>query len=291
MHDFSFPDAPERPGAAFGIPARSHPGAHSCLYEGFLQHRRYAPRRHDFRYHVRMIYLDLAETDRVFRGRWLWSTRRWAPGWFRRADYLGDPNIPLERAVRDRVAEQTGCRPTGPVRMLTQLRCFGFCFNPVTFYYVFDAFDIQVETIVAEITNTPWNERHSYVLSGVLDTGRGATHRYRFSKSFHVSPFMQMALQYDWSFTEPDAGLKVYMCSREHVNIVFDAALRLERREMTRMSLARLLMRFPFVALQTLGAIYWQALRLWIKRVPAYTHPNKLAPAITMRGGSEEEVP
>lgn len=290
MRDSGFPDVPEQQGAAFGMSAGSYQGAHSCLYVGTLQHRRFAPRRHDFRYHLRMIYLDLAEIERVFRGRWLWSARRWALGWFRRADYLGDPNIPLEQAVRDRVAEETGCRPTGPVRMLTHLRCFGFSFNPVTFYYVFDASDIHVETIVAEVTNTPWNERHSYVLSRTLDSGHGATHRYRFPKSFHVSPFMQMALQYDWSFTEPDAGLKVYMCSREQANMVFEATLRLERREMTHMSLALLLMRFPVVALQTLGAIYWQALRLWIKRLPVYTHPKKLAPAITIRGGSEEEV-
>ena len=138
----------------------------SCLYLGSLRHRRHAPRPHAFRYRVFMTYLDLGELDEVFRGRWLWSTRRPALAWMRRADYLGDPAVPLDEAVRERVARETGERPRGPIRLLTHLRMLGACFNPVSFYYCFDQAGERVETIVAEITNTPWNERHAYVLQG-----------------------------------------------------------------------------------------------------------------------------
>ena len=238
----------------------------SALYFGSLRHRRYAPRPHAFRYRTFMTYLDLAELDEVFRGRWLWSTRRPALAWMRRADYLGDPALPLDEAVRERVARETGRRPRGPVRLLTHLRMLGSCFNPVSFYYCFDERGERVETIVAEITNTPWNERHAYVL-------QGERLRFRFSKGFHVSPFMPMGMEYDWRFTVPGERLAVHMRNHRDGRRVFDATLALERREIGAASLAAALARFPATGLQVLGAIYWQALRLALLKTPFYGHP------------------
>ena len=133
----------------------------SCLYTGHIRHRRSGPRRNDFRYRIYLAYLDLGELPTLFAGRWLWSARRPALAWFRRADYLGDPQVPLDTAVRDRVEAQTGHRPQGPIRLLTHLRQFGWSFNPVSFYYVFDDSGEHLETLVAEITNTKprwvWN--------------------------------------------------------------------------------------------------------------------------------------
>jgi DUF1365 family protein len=248
---------------------------HSALYHGWLDHRRLAPRRHAFRYRLFMAYLDLAELDQVFRGRWLWSTRRRALAWLRRADYLGDPNVPLDTAVRDRVERELGERPAGPIRMLTNLRMFGFAFNPVTFYYCFDRAGERVESIVAEITNTPWNERHAYVLPAHRSEGRGAKLRFRFGKSFHVSPFMPMEIDYDWRFTRPGSRLAVHMENRRAGATLFDATLALERREISGASLAAALIRYPFATLKVFAAIYWQALRLWAKRVPFHAHPAK----------------
>ena len=88
-----------------------------------------------------------------------------APAWFRRADYLGDPAVPLDQAVLDLVEERTGRRPDGPVRLLTSVRTFGHVFNPVSFYYCFDRGGEQVQAVVAEVTNTPWGERHTYALA------------------------------------------------------------------------------------------------------------------------------
>ena len=110
----------------------------SCLYVGQIRHRRLAPKPHFFFYRIFMAYLDLQELDTVFTGNPLWSTRRPALAWFRRADYLGDPSVPLDQAVRDLVEQKTGVRPIGPVRVLSHLRYFGYSFNPVSFYYCFD---------------------------------------------------------------------------------------------------------------------------------------------------------
>jgi len=250
----------------------------SCLYVGTLRHRRHAPRPHAFRYDLFMAWLDLAELDEVFRGRWLWSTRRPALAWFRRADYLGDASRPLDDEVRERVWRETGRRARGPIRLLTHLRMFGHCFNPVSFYYCYDAHGERVETIVAEITNTPWKERHAYVLpaAGSVDSDKL---RFRFDKRFHVSPFLPMALGYDWRFNTPGARLAVHMEDLQGGEKVFDATLALERREITGASLAGALARHPAMSAKVVAAIHWQALRLWLKGAPFHTHPAKLAPA------------
>src|SRR5579871_5633581 len=249
---------------------------HSALYSDRLRHRRFAPAAHAFQYRVCLVWLDLAELDEVFRRRWLWSVRRPAIAWLRRADYLGDPAVPLEAAVRDRVAADTGRRPAGPIRLLTHLRTLGHCFNPVSFYYCYDASGERVETIVAEITNTPWSERHAYVLpAGESDAAGSPRLRFRFRKAFHVSPFMPMDLDYDWSFSVPGERLAVHMANRRAGDTVFDATLALQRREITGASLAGALVRYPFGTLRVVGAIYWQALRLWLKRVPFHVHPAK----------------
>lgn len=252
---------------------------HSAIYHGWLRHRRFAPRAHAFRYRLFLMYLDLAELDTLFRGRWFWSAHRRALARFDRADHLGDPGIPLDRAVRDLVETRTGARPAGPIRLLTHLRYFGHCFNPVSFYYCFDANDTQVETVVAEVNNTPWGEQHCYVLSEPSVVVDGKYQRYSNEKVFHVSPFMPMELAYEWGLRTPSERLSVHMALHRkalpEAGKIFDATLQLERAPITGMRLASLLMRFPFMTLQVITAIHWQALKLWFKRVPVHTHPAK----------------
>lgn len=246
----------------------------SCIYEGTLRHRRFAPAEHGYTYGLFMMYLDLDELPDLFRRRWLWSAERPAPARFRRADHLGDPSQPLSQAVRDLIARTTGIRPLGPIRLLTHLRYFGYGFNPVSFYYCYDRDGRRVETIVAEVNNTPWGEQHPYVLSDSLNEAGPGRKRYQFDKAFHVSPFMDMDVRYDWRFTEPGRHLTIHMDNWQHGARFFDATMTMTRTEITGSALARVLTRHPFMTAKVIGAIYWNALRLWLKRVPLYSHPH-----------------
>jgi uncharacterized protein len=245
----------------------------SALYEGSVRHRRVAVRRREFRYRIHMAYVDLDELPRLLGGR-LASPR---PGLvrFRRADYLGDPREDLAAAVRDRVASLTGSRPEGPVRLLTNLRTFGHCFNPVSFYYCFDPASEHVEAVLAEVTNTPWGERHAYALS---QTNGGRVLTGRSEKLLHVSPFMGMDHEYEWRVSVPGERLSVHIESQRAGERAFDATLNLERRELTRRSLASATARHPMNTLHVLARIYGQALRLKLRGVPVHPHPGAGAP-------------
>lgn len=251
---------------------------HSCIFSGQVKHSRGVPVAHAFRYRLFMMYLDLEELPRVFRGRWLWSVARPALARFRRENYLGDPGIPLDKAVRDLVLQHTGKRPEGPIRLLTNLSYFGYCFNPISIYYCFDASGSRLETAVAEVSNTPWGERHCYVLADPANLGDEHIRRFETRKEMHVSPFMDMDIDYSWLLTPPADNLVVRISNYANRERIFAATLILRRQEISGRSLAVTLLSYPLMTLKVIAAIHWQALRLWLKGCRFRPHPAKQSP-------------
>ncbi|MEZ5534271.1 MAG: DUF1365 domain-containing protein [Thiolinea sp.] len=247
---------------------------HSSLYVGQVSHRRFTPREHAFSYRMFMLYLDLDELPDLFQRFRFWSVNRPNIASFRRSDHLGDKQRPLKQCVYDLIEQHTGQRPCGPVRLLTHLSYFGFRFNPVSFYYCFDAQGETLEYLVAEVNNTPWGEQFCYVMSADDNLGSARIHRYQAEKSFHVSPFMSMDMNYDWRFSVPADTLSVYMQNRQGGEKIFDATLMLEQRPVNSKQLAAVLIRFPLMTLKVVAAIYFEALRLWLKKVPFIDHPG-----------------
>ena len=244
----------------------------SAVYEGWVRHRRHTPVEHAFTYRHSMVLLDLDELPQVLDRHPLYSARGPALARFRREDHLGDPERPLAECVRGLVEERTGTRPQGPIRLLTTLRTLGHSFNPVSFYYCFAPGGERVESVVAQVTNTPWGESHAYVLARHGE----AVMRDTQEKVFHVSPFIGMDNRYDWRVTEPNGRLLVHIDERDaDGRHLFDATLSLERHELSRSRMTRMLMRFPAASLRVVFLIYWNALRLKLKGAPYHPHPGR----------------
>ena len=252
----------------------------SALYEGWVGHHRPGPPEHRFRARSTMVLLDADELGDLLGATPLWSARRWAPVQFRRRDYLDGTDRPLPEALGDLVEARTGRRPAGSMRVLTQLRRWGWLFNPLSIYWC-DGPDGSPETVVLEVTNTPWHERHWYVLDAQPTVG--------FAKELHVSPFLPMDLTYQLQVdtgpeTGPDADqhrpsrLDVRLEARHRDRTVFDAHLALRRIELTPLHGVTTLARHPLATVGVSAGIHRQAGALWAKRVPVFAHPDRRDP-------------
>jgi DUF1365 family protein len=240
----------------------------SAVYEGEVTHVRHEPVRHAFRQRIALLYLDLAELDRVDRVSRLLGVDRRAPASFRREDHFAGANGPLDANVRALVEQRIGRRPEGPIRVLTQPRVFGYVFNPLTLWLCATRDGRGLDAVLAEVTSTPWLERHCYA----LDLARASEPRC--AKRLHVSPFMGMEQEYVFRFDGPGERFAVEIESREAGRRVFDAALALERRELSPSVLRHALVTGALAPARAVAAIHWQALRLWWKGAPLHAHPR-----------------
>jgi len=242
----------------------------SAIYDGTVRHRRFTVRNREFMYPIGLLYVDLDELPHLVAGRLV----RRGPGLirFRRADFHRPEIADLATAVRATVKAQTGVAPTGPIRLLAQLRSFGMAFNPVSFYYCFAADGTTLEAVVAEVTNTPWRERHAYVLKPSSD---GAVLRDEFDKQLHVSPFLGMDYRYRASLTVPSVTASVHLENWADDEVKFDATLKLYRRELTPASLRTLARRYPLGGvLRVVSLIYREGIVIHLSGIRNFPHPT-----------------
>jgi len=246
----------------------------SALYVGKLRHRRFTPRPHEFSYPVYMAFLDVDLLPQLMNISPLSSYNKWNLTAYCERDHFGASNASLRARLTADAAAQGLQLPDGQIFLLTHLRYLGYVFNPVSFYYFYDRAQ-NLAMLMAEVNST-FGERHNYWLTPACERESAAAKRYTTAKQMHVSPFMGMDLDYDWIFSPPSTSLVAHMNTLSAGQPFFDATLQLERRPWEARSLHRVLAMYPLITLRVIAAIHWQALKLWLKRVPVFTHPNKL---------------
>jgi len=249
----------------------------AALYEGTARHRRLTPVVREFSPRLFLAYLDVdALPDSLDRlpG---WSGRRRALVHFRRRDFFDGQPAPLGDAVRDLVEARLGRRPEGPVHLLAHLRTFGWLFNPLAVYYCWSADGRVLDALVLEVTNTPWGERHWYVIDARTSTGTGA---HIVAKAMPVSPFLPGDVDYEVSWTAPGDTLRLDIAVVRGGETMFTAGLALRRRVLDRREAVEILLRHPAMPLRVSIAIYRQAVALFLAHVPVYRHPSRPAQEI-----------
>lgn len=280
----------------------------SCIYEGVIRHRRRVPAKNSFKFAAFMFYLDLEEIDRVFSKRWFWSTRKFAYASFRREDHLKQfpATRPLRNCVIDVLSGHGIEQPVGRIGLLTQFRYCGFRMNPVSFYYCYDQRDQRLLAVIAEVNNTPWDQQHVYVIGDHRTKNQNPSamaeasidsdaetpaaerrtdesrqcHRQRYirterlNKSFHVSPFMHNDMHYRMIYSLPEDRIGVKMENIENGQKIFDVSLLMHRQPITSTRLFWMGVKYPLYSMKVFAGIYFQALKLYLKKVPFYPHPE-----------------
>lgn len=236
----------------------------SALYVGEVYHQRVIPKQHEFTYKIFLFWLKLSELAEVEAGIKGFSSHKFAPAQFRRSDYLGDHEASLEQAVLTKMNELTEHNLSGEIFLLGQLRMFGLYFSPVNFYFLRDA-DGAFTHMLAEVSNTPWNKRHHYLVD--------LSNQEACEKAFHVSPFNPMDMMYHWSVRQPDDTLNIKLsCVKQQRH--FTAALNMKKKSLNSKTLLSVMLSIPSMTIKTVVGIYWQALKLFLKRVPFYAYPS-----------------
>lgn len=249
----------------------------SAFYTGVVRHRRLHPKAHGFSYPVSYAFMDIDQIPQLCSISPFLSYNRWNWASFHDADHLGDISLSLRERLRGDAARHGVELPRGPIFLLALLRYVGYSFNPVSYFYCYDE-EGHLERICAEVCNTPWKERHLYWMDPATEHAGKDGRSFEVMKAFHVSPFMAMDCRYRWAFSDPGASLKVHIAEYGQDLFFFDADLDLRRQEWSGFVLLKSLIRFPLQTFGVIFAIHWEAFRLWIKRVPVYTHPKNVGP-------------
>lgn len=239
----------------------------SAIYQGSTYHKRFKPKVHTFTYPIYFLWLDLDEIPLLHQNIKHFSNKKWSIASFNEADYQPADlmhNHKFESRLKQNILNKAyslgETAQIDQVFLLGQIRTWGLYFSPVNFYYLYQ--QGQLISILAQVSNTPWNEKHFYLVPFQENT-------YTCDKTFHVSPFNNLEMQYAWKTSDPNQDLHLQIDNIKDGKL-FHAGISLKRQPLTNKNFNRLLIKFPWMCVKTIFAIYWQAVKLWLKGIPFY---------------------
>lgn len=254
-----------------------------------IRHRRYTPKAHAFEYEMGYVLVNIDAIAEACERSPFWSYNRFNLMSLHDKDFLTSDGHSTRDSIRDAIMQQLGQSVSSmqPIYALTLPSYLGVAFNPVSFYWVYDEQQTTLKFIAAHITNTPWHERFLYCFNcaqseSAVSNDHEPVYRFLLDKQFHVSPFMPMQLKYDWRF-KLDQGHEqqknhshsaIHMQLKQHGQLVFDATMQFELKPLTTWQQHLFPITYPLQSIKIVWAIYWQALRLFIKRIPFFSHPD-----------------
>jgi DUF1365 family protein len=244
----------------------------SALYSGIVVHQRYKPRRHRLRYRLAQMLFDLDAMPALR----LFSHNRFNLVSFYNRDHLDGSGNDLRNQVEQALTD-AGLRPDGgAIRLLCMPRVFGHAFNPISVFFCHRR-DGSLMALLYEVNNT-FGQRHSYLIP--VQDPSAATIRQHCEKAFYVSPFMPMDMNYTFHVVPPGDTTAVVVHADDAEGRVITASFAGRRQPLSDAALVGMLLRHGLLSLKVLGAIHWEAVKLWLKGLRI--QPRPLPPDVTI---------
>lgn len=244
----------------------------SCLYETDVMHCRIRPKRHQFNSSLFMFYLDLDEIDRLENVSKLIGHNKNRIYNFMDKDHFDLDGTTIKEKVLNYLQDKVDTESIKKIMLLTNLRTFGYVFNPVSFYFCFDLQNKPV-CVVPEICNT-FREIKPFFIKDI-EEGKN-TFRSQQKKNFYISPFVSVDMPLDFKVRIPDEQLNIQIDDYDEQGKFLYATMSGRKVQLTKRNLILYSLKFPFVTLKIISLIHFHALLLWLKKVPYFEKNEKL---------------
>ena len=250
----------------------------SAIYFGAVAHQRFRPKPHRLRYRLAQLLIDIDELEALAKRSRLLSHNRFNLIAFHDSDYGDRSNRPLREQVESLLHTAGITIDGGAIRLLTIPRIFGHVFNPISTWFCYTR-DGGLRATIYEVTNT-FKDRHFYVIPSEADN-RGRI-RQRCDKRLYVSPFMDIAMQYDFALKPPDARVSLCVTGSDSDGRLIVASFIGKRDTLNDAALVRLLLSLPLMTIRVVLGIHWEAMKLWLKGIAIRRHPAPPAQSVTV---------